>query len=66
MGGLGAAPPESGRLHDSLLEEPGTEYEALVQKWISDYLSKAQVIPLSKARATGYIVWSLEPEMVDQ
>lgn len=29
--------------NDSLLYEPGSDYEALVQKWVSDVLSSAQV-----------------------
>ncbi|RXG51784.1 Condensin-2 complex subunit H2 [Armadillidium vulgare] len=29
-------------LNDSMLYEPGSDYEALVQKWVSDYIANAQ------------------------
>lgn len=32
------------RLCESQYDEPGSDYEALVQKWVSDYITTAQVI----------------------
>ena len=37
-----AASPSRG-LNDSLLYEPSSDYEALVQKWVSEYITNAQV-----------------------
>ena len=30
-------------LNDTLNDEPSSDYEALVQKWVSDYVTSAQV-----------------------
>lgn len=31
------------RLNESQFDEPGSDYEALVQKWVADYITTAQV-----------------------
>ena len=35
------------RLSDNQFDEPGSDYEALVQRWVSDYITNAQVRTLT-------------------